>query len=132
MEPARPGSLVPGRSGALRSLPRAVSQDVWSMVGYYGLRKRIKEGTDHRSSPRVAMNGAVTFDFHNTLMHAEAWFELEVRELAAAFLGWRAMATASTVSDEALQTARHLYRQLRLRIMDDGMEMPAERCVEVV
>jgi HAD superfamily hydrolase (TIGR01509 family) len=78
------------------------------------------------------MNGAVTFDFHNTLVRAEAWFELEVRELVAAFLGWRAEATGTALPDGVQEAARKAYRQLRLRIMRDGEELPAEQCVDRV
>ena len=31
---------------------------------------------------------AITFDFHNTLIHCDPWFELEVRTLPGAFLRW--------------------------------------------
>jgi HAD superfamily hydrolase (TIGR01509 family) len=78
------------------------------------------------------MTGAITFDFHDTLVHAEEWFELEVRELAAAFLRWRAAETGSPVPAGAEAAARTAYRGLRLRIMEHGQELPAERCVEVV
>jgi HAD superfamily hydrolase (TIGR01509 family) len=78
------------------------------------------------------MNGAITFDFHNTLMRAEDWFELEVRELVAAYLRWQAEATGSVLPDGAEEAARRAYRQLRQRIMHDGVELPAEGCVEVV
>ncbi len=78
------------------------------------------------------VGGAITFDFHNTLVHCDDWFELEVRSLVSAFLRWDARRRAATVSDETLAAADGAYRRLRLAIVDHGVEEPAERCVALV
>jgi putative hydrolase of the HAD superfamily len=78
------------------------------------------------------MSGAVTFDFHNTLVQAEAWFELEVRGLVGAFLRWRADTYGVSLANGAEEAARTAYRRLRVQIMSEGEELPAERCVEIV
>jgi FMN phosphatase YigB (HAD superfamily) len=76
------------------------------------------------------MTTAVTFDFHNTLVVCDAWFELEIRQLAAAFLSWQARQNGSGPVDSGLlEAAASTYRQLRLEIMEHGNELPAEACV---
>lgn len=76
---------------------------------------------------------AVTFDFHNTLAICDAWFELEVRGLAAAFLTWQARQNGTGIVEPAmLEAATTAYRALRLEIIDHGNELPAEACVELV
>lgn len=73
---------------------------------------------------------AVTFDFHNTLAVCDAWFELEIRQLAAAYLSWQARQNGSgSVDPGLLDTAASTYRQLRLEIIEHGNELPAEDCV---
>jgi HAD superfamily hydrolase (TIGR01509 family) len=78
------------------------------------------------------VDGVVTLDFHRTLVEAESWFELEVRELPAAFLRWRAGRDGATVPPGAEAAARTAYRRLRRQIVVHGHELPAERCVAVV
>ena len=76
------------------------------------------------------MTTAVTFDFHNTLAVCDAWFELEIRQLAAAYLAWQARQNGSgPVELDLLDAAVSTYRQLRLEIMEHGNELPAEVCV---
>lgn len=76
---------------------------------------------------------AVTFDFHNTLAICDEWFELEIRQLAAAYLSWQARQRATgPVDPELLETAVTTYRQLRYEIMDHGHELSAEACVAQV
>lgn len=76
---------------------------------------------------------AVTFDFHNTLAICDDWFELEIRQLAAAYLSWQARQRASgPVASDLLASAVTTYRQLRLEIMDHGHELSAEDCVAQV
>jgi HAD superfamily hydrolase (TIGR01509 family) len=76
--------------------------------------------------------GAVTFDFHNTLASCSDWFELEVRRLPSAFLTWHA-ARNGYVPDSALaSTADARYRQLRQEIMDHGEELTAEESLRTV
>lgn len=76
---------------------------------------------------------AVTFDFHNTLAICDEWFELEIRQLAAAYLSWEARQRATGPVDPALlDTAVTTYRQLRFEITDHGNELSAEDCVAKV
>ena len=78
------------------------------------------------------MRGAITFDFHNTLVRAERWFALEVHELPAAFLRWQAARTGRSLPAGTEDAARRAYRRLRQQIAEHGHELPAERCVAVV
>ena len=75
------------------------------------------------------MDGAVTFDFHDTLARCDAWFELEVRRLVSAFLRWRADDQAAPVDEKRLAAADAAYRDLRQAIVADGRERTAEECV---
>ncbi len=73
---------------------------------------------------------AVTFDFHSTLAICDAWFELEIRQLAAAYLSWQARQTGSgPVDPDLLAAAATTYRQLRLEIIEHGNELSAVDCV---
>jgi tRNA (guanine37-N1)-methyltransferase len=76
--------------------------------------------------------GAITFDFHDTLVHCDAWFELEIRSLVSSYLVWDAGRRGTTISDETLADADAAYRRLRITIVDHGVEEPAERCVALV
>jgi HAD superfamily hydrolase (TIGR01509 family) len=78
------------------------------------------------------VGGAVTFDFHNTLVQSERWFELEVRDLPAAFLRWRAARDGTPLPAATEEAARLAYRRLRGQIQAHGDELPAERCVALV
>ena len=79
------------------------------------------------------MTKAVTFDFHNTLAICDAWFELEIRRLAAAYLTWQAEQDGDgPVDPTLLAEATVTYRALRLEIIEHGNELPAEACVEQV
>lgn len=73
---------------------------------------------------------AVTFDFHNTIARCDGWFELEIRQLAAAYLQWETTATGQPpLTDVELAAARDAYRQLRLEIIEHGDELTADACV---
>ena len=76
--------------------------------------------------------GAITFDFHDTLVHCDAWFELEIRSLVSSYLVWDAGRRGTTISDETLADADAAYRRLRTTIVDHGVEEPAEQCVALV
>lgn len=69
---------------------------------------------------------AVTFDFHNTLANCPAWFDLEVKHLASAFLGWWAGEAGLSLPEASLREADERYRRLRREIMDHGNELTAE------
>jgi len=75
------------------------------------------------------MDGAITFDFHDTLARCDAWFELEVRHLVSAFLRWRVAEQGEPVDDGLLAAADADYRELRQAIVLDGRERTAEACV---
>ena len=79
------------------------------------------------------MNGqAITFDFHNTLASCPEWFELEVRRLPSAFLSWWGQERGDRFSAADVAEVDSHYRNLRLDIMDHGVELPAEACLERV
>jgi HAD superfamily hydrolase (TIGR01509 family) len=75
---------------------------------------------------------AITFDFHNTLAACPEWFELEVRRLPSAFLGWWSEQDGQVVTSHLLEEADGRYRQLRKEIMEHGNELRAEACLEIV
>jgi FMN phosphatase YigB (HAD superfamily) len=75
------------------------------------------------------MSQAITFDFHNTLVACDPWFEIEVRTLCGRFLDWRAGGSADPV---IAADANRRYRALREAIIDHGREMTAEQCVASV
>lgn len=78
------------------------------------------------------MSGAITIDFHNTLASSDAWFDLEVRELPAAYLRWEAARRGSERDADLESRARDIYRTLRREIASHGEELTAEACVETV
>lgn len=68
---------------------------------------------------------AVTFDFHDTIAIAPAWFALEVRELPARTLAALA-ATDGILPDATLaEGATAVYRTLRGEIQQHGIEQDA-------
>ncbi|MEA2582063.1 MAG: putative hydrolase of the superfamily, partial [Thermomicrobiales bacterium] len=94
-------------------------------------------GTVHRTAPLwrlevdVTARG-ITFDFHNTIAACESWFQLEVRQLVSAFLGWHAATYGTTLRPGAAAAADAAYRRLRQAIHIHGHELSAERCVATV
>lgn len=75
------------------------------------------------------MTSAITFDFHNTLVACDPWFQLEVKTLCRAFLLWR---TGGEADAALLDEADRRYRQLRQAIIAHGHELTAEESVAVV
>src|SRR5436190_6800135 len=75
---------------------------------------------------------AITFDFHDTLVHCDAWFELEVSTLVSAFLTWRATTSGCSVPVSVRTAGDALYRRLRASIIHHGHEVSAERCLGLV
>jgi FMN phosphatase YigB (HAD superfamily) len=67
------------------------------------------------------MHQAVTFDFHNTLVRCDAWFDLEVRELP------EAVGRALGLDENPLVTNQ--YREVRAEIIGHGLEMDATQGV---
>lgn len=75
------------------------------------------------------MGQAITFDFHNTLVQCDPWFDIEIRTLCSRFLAWRGHGDA----DPALAAdADRRYRTLREAIISHGHELTAEQCVAIV
>src|SRR4051794_39373997 len=79
------------------------------------------------------MNGsAITFDFHNTLAQADAWFDIEVTGLVSGFLRWRSADQGKSIDPESLWSADMAYRQLRTGIREHGNELSAEACIATI
>jgi len=76
--------------------------------------------------------GAITFDFHNTLVHCDSWFQLEVRALPGAFLRLRAERGGNPRCLERVAAADQAYKTLRAAIIEHGHELTAERCLALV
>jgi HAD superfamily hydrolase (TIGR01509 family) len=77
-------------------------------------------------------DGAITFDFHNTLVRCDEWFRLETRDLVADFVDWQAGRRDEPVETTLLAAARGEYRALRREIVEHGEERTAEECVALV
>lgn len=75
---------------------------------------------------------AITFDFHNTLVECDSWFDLEVRHLSGAVLDRLASAGAVTSSGGDSDRANAHYAALRKAVMASGEEMDASACVNAV
>lgn len=71
------------------------------------------------------MTAAVTFDFHNTLVRCDRWFDLEVRSLPVV-VHQALFARATLTQNDALIEA---YRKLRSEVIAHGREMDAVNCV---
>jgi FMN phosphatase YigB (HAD superfamily) len=69
--------------------------------------------------------GAVTFDFHNTLVQCDQWFDLEVRHITSDYLRWQGELVGSVWSHDTLLAADATYRDLRVEIMEHGRELSA-------
>lgn len=71
---------------------------------------------------------AVTFDFHDTLVDCDEWFQLEIRDLVPALLGWAAdrelITNAGGRRDEAIMR----YRAIRSEVIESGVERDAVSC----
>lgn len=74
-------------------------------------------------------SAVITFDFHNTLVACDDWFNLEVRTLPAAFLNWCDLQYGQNTPDLVKEEATRIYRELRQAIMTEGRELPAGDCV---
>ena len=78
----------------------------------------------------TAQPTTVTFDFHDTIARCDRWFQLEIRELAPAFLTWYASRTGQPAPDTAvLQNGRDAYTALRADIGRTGIEQDAVSCL---
>lgn len=80
----------------------------------------------------VSPDLAVTFDFHNTLIQCDEWFDLEVHHVASEYLRWQGRQQGVECGQDVLLAADATYRALRLEIMDHGEELSAEDGVREV
>lgn len=77
-------------------------------------------------------NRTVTFDFHNTIVLSDAWFQVEVYDLPGAWLHWYAAERGDPPNDERIERANTAYRRLRKAIHAHGHELSAEACLDIV
>jgi FMN phosphatase YigB (HAD superfamily) len=74
----------------------------------------------------------ITFDFHNTLIECDEWFQIEVRTLVSDVLRyWHGLGEID-VPSSAVVSADAEYRKLRLAIHGHGHELPADRAVRTI
>ena len=78
------------------------------------------------------MTGTITFDFHNTLIECDEWFQIEVRTLVSDILRYWHDLGEIEVPDSVLASADADYRKLRLAIHGHGHELPADRAVRTI
>jgi FMN phosphatase YigB (HAD superfamily) len=74
----------------------------------------------------------ITFDFHNTLIECDEWFQIEVRTLVSDVLRYWHDLGEIDVPFSVLASADAEYRKLRLAIHGHGHELPADRAVRVI
>lgn len=74
----------------------------------------------------------MTFDFHNTLVECDPWFDLEVRHLPGAVLDRLAAGRVVALADGTTATANAHYATLRKAVIASGEEMDASACVAAV
>ena len=68
----------------------------------------------------------ITFDFHNTIAHCEAWFRLEVQDLPGTVL------REQGYPEETIEAATDLFQQLRRGVVASGNERTAVECCRSV
>ncbi len=78
------------------------------------------------------MTHAITFDFHDTLVHCDEWFQLEVKHFPSAFLEWHNRHAGFLATSDIGAELDRAYRRLRLAIIQHGHELSAERSIAVV
>lgn len=78
------------------------------------------------------MTQAITFDFHNTLIECDEWFEIEIRTLVSDVLRYWHDLGEIEVAPAVMTNADAEYRKLRLAIHGHGHELPADRAVRVI
>jgi HAD superfamily hydrolase (TIGR01509 family) len=75
---------------------------------------------------------AITFDFHNTLVQCDEWFDLEVHHLPSAFVRWYDSRHGCLITADGIGELDLAYRRLRTAIIEHGEELTAERSLAVV
>ncbi len=78
------------------------------------------------------MTHAITFDFHNTLIECDEWFEIEIRTLVSDVLRYWHDLGEIDVPPAAIASADAEYRKLRRAIHSHGHELPADRAVRMI
>lgn len=78
------------------------------------------------------MTQTITFDFHNTLIECDEWFQIEIRTLVSDVLRYWNDLGEIDVPDRVLANADAEYRKLRLAIHGHGHELPADRAVRAI
>jgi FMN phosphatase YigB (HAD superfamily) len=71
------------------------------------------------------MQPAITFDFHNTLIHCDPWFDLEVTELPAEVARALLGAGHAQFGADRRTEMTAVYRALRAEIIAHGNELDA-------
>ncbi|MEZ4531961.1 MAG: HAD family hydrolase [Thermomicrobiales bacterium] len=78
------------------------------------------------------MSKSITFDFHNTLIECDEWFQIEIRTLVSDVLRYWHDLGEIEVPPQMLQAADLEYRRLRQAIHVHGHELPADRSVRTI
>lgn len=78
------------------------------------------------------MNRTITFDFHNTLIECDEWFQIEIRTLVSDVLRYWHDLGEIDVPAGTFAAADTEYRKLRLAIHGHGHELPADRAVRTI
>jgi len=78
------------------------------------------------------LSKTITFDFHNTLVACDAWFDIEVHTLVSDVLRYWHDLGEIDVQDAAYTAADAEYRKLRTAIHRHGHELPADRAVRTI
>lgn len=78
------------------------------------------------------MTQTITFDFHNTLIECDEWFQIEIRTLVSDVLRYWHDLGEIEVPPAVLANADIEYRKLRLAIHGHGHELPADRAVRTI
>lgn len=78
------------------------------------------------------MSKVITFDFHNTLVECDAWFDIEVHTLVSDVLRYWHDLGEIEVPVSVCASADAEYRKLRQAIHQHGHELPADRAVRTI
>lgn len=78
------------------------------------------------------MNKTITFDFHNTLIECDEWFQIEIRTLVSDVLRYWHDLGEIEIPESLFAAADVEYRRLRLAIHGHGHELPADRAVRTI
>ncbi len=88
-------------------------------------------GPEHEAERLVSLRSIervpalFTIDFHNTLFHCDAWFQLEIRELPRAVFAEMNAISPGEDNHQMLTEALQRYRAIREQAMASGVECDA-------